>query len=469
MCSKCSILIDKFLNFRQNCIEAFELLEMINKKYRNNSQEEAEPEVEKNSDLSQVLGLVIEKMNDGSEVIKIEDDFYVETNVWEPSTPKQEENEELEVVEPVKDEISEDRTIPKGGICPICGQYRVKLIEHMKIHPDEGPLKCVDCDLRFTQEYCLKRHRSKFHPIKPRKALTPAADVNPVREVLDVDELMNILTEQDEDDSEKIIKEFCLPKEPSTTFETVEVELQNPEINKTAIILDDPSTVAKPKIRWQDKVYPCNDCGHVFNHPHHLKKHKNMKRPCWAPKTAAEKGNSNRSGICEHCGVFKKHLDIHMISHRDERKYACHLCDKRFKMKSILIRHVNIHLDNRPYKCSFCEKSFNDPSSLRIHLPVHTGEKKYICEFCERPFGSCSARARHHLTHTQDRKFECQYCGRAFLSKDQLSKHERIHTGEKPYQCNYCDKRFNVHSNCIDHMRRLHRLEYRAELEMEID
>lgn len=56
-----------------------------------------------------------------------------------------------------------------------------------------------------------------------------------------------------------------------------------------------------------------------------------------------------------------------------ERKYACSICQKRFKRPSSLSTHMNIHTGQRPFPCpSFnCKKSFNAKSNMLRHFKLH--------------------------------------------------------------------------------------------------
>ena len=59
-------------------------------------------------------------------------------------------------------------------------------------------------------------------------------------------------------------------------------------------------------------------------------------------------GNNNTAQNCSDCGkIFtnKSALAKHRLIHSNERKYACHLCDKSFKRQDHLNGHLLTHQD----------------------------------------------------------------------------------------------------------------------------
>lgn len=55
------------------------------------------------------------------------------------------------------------------------------------------------------------------------------------------------------------------------------------------------------------------------------------------------------------------------------KKYACQICEKRFKRPSSLSTHMNIHTGQKPHLCPFssCGKPFNAKSNMLRHYKIH--------------------------------------------------------------------------------------------------
>ncbi|KAK2920312.1 zinc finger protein interacting with ribonucleoprotein K-like [Channa argus] len=136
-----------------------------------------------------------------------------------------------------------------------------------------------------------------------------------------------------------------------------------------------------------------------------------------------------------------------------DRPHTCSVCNKNFRIKSILTRHMKTHTGEKPYSCSVCGKSFIQRSYLQTHMNSHSGQKPYTCSFCGRGFTQVGNMNAHIRIHTGEKPHSCPYCGKSFREKADLVKHTVIHTGEKPYGCSVCDMKFSAQSNLTRHMK----------------
>ncbi|XP_040895543.1 zinc finger protein 32-like [Toxotes jaculatrix] len=136
-----------------------------------------------------------------------------------------------------------------------------------------------------------------------------------------------------------------------------------------------------------------------------------------------------------------------------DRPYTCSICNKNFRIKSILTRHMKTHTGEKPYSCSVCSKSFIQRSYLQTHMNSHSGQKPYTCSFCGRGFTQVGNMNAHIRIHTGEKPHSCADCGKSFREKADLIKHTIIHTGERPYSCTLCNMKFSAQSNLTRHMK----------------
>ncbi|KAG7236009.1 hypothetical protein INR49_001407 [Caranx melampygus] len=136
-----------------------------------------------------------------------------------------------------------------------------------------------------------------------------------------------------------------------------------------------------------------------------------------------------------------------------DRPYTCSVCNKNFRIKSILTRHMKTHTGEKPYSCSVCGKSFIQRSYLQTHMNSHSGQKPYTCNFCGRGFTQVGNMNAHMRIHTGEKPHSCADCGKSFREKADLLKHTIIHTGEKPYSCTVCNMKFSAQSNLTRHLK----------------
>uniref|UniRef100_A0A182LV92 Protein krueppel n=1 Tax=Anopheles culicifacies TaxID=139723 RepID=A0A182LV92_9DIPT len=145
---------------------------------------------------------------------------------------------------------------------------------------------------------------------------------------------------------------------------------------------------------------------------------------------------------CQKTYPLKQLLDIHLLSHKRERKYPCDQCEKRFFSKYDLAKHSATHTGERPYICVICRASFSRSTLLTRHQAKHKDEPKHVCKFCERTFLSLDELNKHIENHEKNRPFKCALCPKRFAYKQGLERHEVVHKEKLPYQCEYCDQSY---------------------------
>ncbi|TRZ26826.1 hypothetical protein HGM15179_000296 [Zosterops borbonicus] len=144
--------------------------------------------------------------------------------------------------------------------------------------------------------------------------------------------------------------------------------------------------------------------------------------------------------------------------------YACHLCGRRFNLRSSLREHLQIHTGvpftssqqgESNISLSLCNNTadkdamevpeagmISDSELQQISdSPIIDGQQQ-----SETPPPSDIADIDNLEQADQERevkrrKYECSICGRKFIQKSHWREHMYIHTG-KPFKCSTCDKSF---------------------------
>jgi len=191
----------------------------------------------------------------------------------------------------------------------------------------------------------------------------------------------------------------------------------------------------------------------------------------------------------------KKALLIHEKDTGHYYKFACDMCDKRFRQKIQLTRHeAQVHSNDSPYQCDRCDRKFKSEYSwkrhqsndevhekmknytpylnceicgkqferrrkwcLDQHMFTHQPDKKFYCDLCGKTFRSANYLACHVKACSGVKEEECAFCGQHFTKKSVRINHERLHTGEAPYQCRICNERFRTHTDYCIHGKSAHK------------
>ncbi|XP_068627133.1 zinc finger protein 37-like [Battus philenor] len=235
------------------------------------------------------------------------------------------------------------------------------------------------------------------------------------------------------------------------------------------------------------KEYQCNLCGKISNsidsHRYHRDSHKSRVQ-C----TDCEKTFSHRAGLMNHrlavhefhntfsCTVcdkvfrwrtsLKRHLEKHDMKTKEAssgEKAFCVTCGIEFSSICSYRRHLRNSLkhvtrDQLKFICDHCNKRFADKTKLRDHIEEKHLHKVYQCHICNKATKNRVGLDQHvrYVHKSRPNNKMCHYCGKGFPTKVQLESHIRTHTGERPFICEFCPTTFSQKSNLYKHNRQVH-------------
>ena len=180
------------------------------------------------------------------------------------------------------------------------------------------------------------------------------------------------------------------------------------------------------------KPYTCDVCGNKFsrktNHANHQ--------------------IAVHTRKCDSCGSYVAETEpwAEGITKHTERNILCGNCNK------VVLFYSGTKFPTRSGLSQFRER------------PKKTEQEKqtYACEICDKLFNSLCDCKRHQQKHT-DRKYNmCDVCGRQFQHYTSLQQHKKIHEETfVPFSCWVCDKKFESKSSFIQHINKIHGIEYK--------
>ncbi|XP_063618278.1 zinc finger protein 85-like isoform X2 [Cydia splendana] len=257
-----------------------------------------------------------------------------------------------------------------------------------------------------------------------------------------------------------------IKNEKTNSESTVKISKSKPEYQmceecaKPVRDLKRHSVLHKPKD--ERRMYPCKvpGCPKLFftvrGRSYHYKSiHLGLKVKCEICSkevthlTAHKLRAHNKTALphgCATCGrrfISRSTLAAHMTSHTEGHAFECHVCQKKFRYKHVVLTHIRqVHEKERNYQCEFCSKACFSKSLLNEHLRTHTDERPFKCEDCGKAFTWSSTLKSHRLIHSDEKRFHCKLCDKSFVKPRNLRAHMVSHTKEKRYPCAFCGVRF---------------------------
>ena len=79
--------------------------------------------------------------------------------------------------------------------------------------------------------------------------------------------------------------------------------------------------------------------------------------------------------------------------------------------------------DNKRFQCIHCGRKFARSTHLQRHLRLHTGDKPYVCPICRKRFSRSDYKSAHVLSHRREKVHYCCVCGQTYHDLTTFTNH----------------------------------------------
>uniref|UniRef100_A0A336MD49 CSON009854 protein n=1 Tax=Culicoides sonorensis TaxID=179676 RepID=A0A336MD49_CULSO len=392
VCVMCSKLLQSFSEFRSQCLESnLYFLELETSELMGLKEPIEQESIPKDDSLNRTVESVVDSVEEVQRDEEIEETeilFLNEQEEIDEIEEKSSRGAEEKTVKPLKKKeikIKEEKTREKRNlrgdksskakfknsnkapidfyVCESCpGKVfpnRAYYTSHLKTHKI-GNYECNFCSRKFRSKYFLLGHIDRNHLEKDfgkkgeyacnlctRRYLTPFR----LKKHLDIHKIERKPCPHCGD----LVKNLCSHMAKHNTG----ARFQCDKCEKSYKSQQHLQTHA---IVHENKIFPCDICGRIFNRPDKVRSHRRIHDP-------------NRPTFeCPECHKhfsFKTALTGHMRTHSGERPFVCLVCGMAFALSGNLSKHMHSHTNSKPYMCKFCTFGTKKKTEFEFHLRMN--------------------------------------------------------------------------------------------------
>ena len=147
------------------------------------------------------------------------------------------------------------------------------------------------------------------------------------------------------------------------------------------------------------------------------------------PSRRKKKRKNNLSNLKQFKGRSEAEIGGRDPSPTKRRKghFACEICEKWFRLESILLNHVlKKHGPHGPPTCAICLLTFESEPAMRYHRKIAHSDK-IACEECGKSFPESTIAQHMANTHDVCEPRTCEHCGAVFTNEMKFSRHVKSH------------------------------------------
>ncbi|XP_062557011.1 zinc finger protein 836-like [Armigeres subalbatus] len=179
---------------------------------------------------------------------------------------------------------------------------------------------------------------------------------------------------------------------------------------EVCLVFPDSMEHSRHKRLHKPKKHVCKTCGMSFAIRYNLQRHLQTHVPL--SERPKEPVGMFECKLCSKTFKFKHRLRQHLSQVHRPKTLACHICDLKFSLRSVMLRHLRLHTAHGDTKEDFARRQRKQQKGTSGNEDVEGEFSKNLVEVC------CDQRSFWcHYALTHQKYFKCSMCDAAFGSR----------------------------------------------------